>query len=240
MHKRMEPFGAEGGRFEHFAVADVDSGLKDISDEALDQLTRLLHLGPDLRGEGWLLDQQRQMMELDPCLLRPKGLIDRLAISMGKHRAPFSPSRANLCLTHKPLDPRVVRKLMVLVADECTVHVDRFRSARARHNVDVPPSVRCWLERMDSATALWLGRAQFEDMFQREAPRTGGPTSERRRCEACIMAVVGGWPQMVMDLRAGLAARRAYMAEKTGTERDPRLLRAVEAWARVYGPANQQ
>ena len=240
MRKRLEPLGPERGSFEHFVIADIDSGLKDMSDEALNQLTRLLYLGPELRDKGWLIDQQRQLRALDPCLLRPKGLVDRLAISMGKRRGSVSPSRANLCLTHKPLDPRVVRKLMVLVADECTVQVDRFRNARARLNVDMPPSVRCWLERMDSATALWLGRAQFEDMFQRETPWTGGPTSERQRCEACIMAVVGGWPQLLMDLRAGLVARRAYTAEKTGTERDSRLLRVVEAWASIYGPTNQR
>ena len=192
-------------------VADADAGLGDISDEALEQLVRLLYIGPELRGKGWLLDQERQMKALDPCLLRPEGFVARLT-TMPRHRAPCPASRANLCLTHKPLDPRVLRKLMMFVANECTVQVDRFRSARARPTVDVLSALRCWLERMDSAMALWLRRAQFEDVFRREAPLIGRPSSERRRCEACILTVVGGWPQMLLDLRAGLQARRAYTA----------------------------
>ncbi|KYK56536.1 hypothetical protein DCS_03536 [Drechmeria coniospora] len=216
-------------------VPDVDSALREISDEALDKLTSLLYLDKTLSGMERTHVQKDLMKRLDGCLLRPTGIvgfITRIGTSIAKYRSPVSLTHANLCLMHKPLDPRVVRKLMVLVARECTVHLNRFRRHRANNSIPWPLSE--WLERMDNTTALWLGKDLFMKVFLREAPESAAPMSEMGRCEACILAVVGSEAQMLTDLRAAIKARHTYSMKRDMIRTEPRLLRIIKSWMKLY------
>ncbi|PHH70325.1 hypothetical protein CDD82_7205 [Ophiocordyceps australis] len=214
-----------------WVVGDVQGGLTKLSDQDMRQLTRLLFID-EKQGDGeWVDSQKQQMKQLPACLRRPRGLISRLAIRMGQHGAPFWPEAARLCMMHKKLDARVIRRLMTLVANECVMHANRLRGLR-RRNHGMEAAVRCWLERVDSLTSLWMDRGLFEQVFGRE-PETGmrprGPTAERDRCEACMLAVFGTDTQALVDTRASLVARYATQRRRKHN-RQPRLLRVVEAW----------
>ena len=65
-----------------FVIADVDSRLGDVSDRRLDQLTRVLFHDDTLQSRKWAADQELLVKRLGGRLLRPRGLIPRLAIRM--------------------------------------------------------------------------------------------------------------------------------------------------------------
>ncbi|PHH60671.1 hypothetical protein CDD81_1357 [Ophiocordyceps australis] len=231
METRMRKM-AQAGKKGRLVVANVESGLTKISDQDVRQLTRLLFIDERQGDREWLDSQEEQMKQLPACLRRPRGLISRLAIRMAQHGAPFWPEAARLCMMHKQLDARVIRRVMALVANECVMHTNRLRGLR-RHKHGMEPAVRCWLDRVDSLTSLWMGKGLFEQVFGRE-PETGmrprGPTAERDRCEACMLAVFGTDTQALVDTRASLVARYASQRRRRRRTRQPRLLRVVEAW----------
>ncbi|RFU79140.1 hypothetical protein TARUN_3089 [Trichoderma arundinaceum] len=220
-----------------FIISRRDPALADVSDEALWQLTKLLYMdSADYAGDRaaeWLAKQELNVKDLDASLLRPKDLIARLAISMSKRKLPFCPEgAARLCAAHKALDPRVVRNMLLLVADECTIQTNRYRSLRLKEMLS--PSLEGWMRRMDFLTALWLGERKFRRVFGCELWGRL-PECAEARCEACMLAFVGGSALYLTDLRASVLARREYHAKRTGRmPRRPRLLRIVDSWISFY------
>lgn len=235
-----------------FIISPRDPALADVSDTALRQLAKLLYLDAAdyaaSRAPAWLAKQEHGVKDLDASLLRPKDLLARLAISMSKRKLPFSPEGAKLCAAHKALDPRVVRNMLVLVADECTIQTNRYRSLRLKQRLT--PSLEGWLARMDFLTLLWLGEDRFERIFGRAAAGENLPECVRTQCEACMLSVVGGSALYLTDLRASVLARQAYNHAKetktatttttTPPRKPPRLLRIVDAWISYYKPDCQQ
>lgn len=220
-----------------FVIADVDSRLGDVSDRRLDQLTRVLFHDDTPQSRQWAADQEFLVKRLGGRLLRPRGLIPRLAIRMARHHVPFTPARASLCRVHRPLDPRLVRKLMAMVEEECTARVDGLRRHRA--HLECEPLVDRWLGRMDAMTRLWLDGCTLDELLDRDFSPRMGRRSENGRCEACMLAVVGGSAQMILDLTASVTARRWYMADRRPDRPAPPLLRVLVSWKRLY-PAETQ
>ncbi|KAK5989889.1 hypothetical protein PT974_08151 [Cladobotryum mycophilum] len=226
-----------------FAISRRDPGLADLSDEALEQLTYMLYMDSTMyfgdQARKWLINQENRIRGLDSSLLRPKGLLSRLAISMGKHKLPLCPARAaNLCAAHKAMDPRIVRNLLLLIADECTIQTNRYRGLRLRQ--ELPLSLDGWMERLDFLTALWVGENRYEGIFKRKL-KTPVPECATSGCEACILAVIGGSAVYLTDLRASLLARQAYLQKPNrGNVREPRLLRIVESWVSFYEASCQR
>lgn len=221
-----------------FVIADVDSRLGDVSDRRLDQLTRVLFHDDTPQSRQWAADQEFLVKRLGGRLLRPRGLIPRLAIRMARHHVPFTPARASLCRVHRPLDPRLVRKLMAMVEEECTARVDGLRRHRA--HLECEPLVDRWLGRMDAMTGLWLDGCTLDELLDRDFSPRMGRRSENGRCEACMLAVVGGSAQMILDLTASVTARRWYMADRRPDRPAPPLLRVLESWRRLYPAETQQ
>ncbi|KAH7170191.1 hypothetical protein EDB81DRAFT_876234 [Dactylonectria macrodidyma] len=198
----------------------------DISRETLSQLTNVLWMPPPVNianpETSWLRNQEFQIQELDETLQRPKKLLDRLTAHYEHHRHPLRSAR--LCDSHRDLDPRLIRHMMLLVSRELTQRADRFRKWRQRASFS--DRLVAWLDRMDAATALWMGQQAFEAVFGYN--RTTPITTVESECEACIMSVVGGRPQLLADIRASLRARRHRYPRKGRTE--PRLRSIVESW----------
>jgi hypothetical protein len=87
--------------------------------------------------------------------------------------------------------------------------------------------VRAWLYRLRTLNSLWMS----PDLYR--AFSNAMPDDERFEriesgCEACILAVVGGNPQAILDLRTSLIGRK-----KRGHE--SRLWGLVDAWTRRSG-----
>ncbi|KPM36057.1 hypothetical protein AK830_g10515 [Neonectria ditissima] len=193
----------------------------------LDQLTKLLWMHPDVNlanpRKPWLNKQEARVRKLDESLQRPKDIMNRLAARIDKHHHPTKSAR--LCPSHRGLNPRVIRSLMLILATEFTQRTDRFRKWRTR--TPLSDSLVAWIDRMDSATSLWIGCDSFHFVFGYECPIQDIPSVDSQ-CEACIMAVVGGRPLLLSDLRASMVARESQYP-RTGRTR-PRLWSLVDSW----------
>ncbi|KAG5755530.1 hypothetical protein H9Q69_009458 [Fusarium xylarioides] len=176
----------------------------------------------------WLLDQQARVAQLDKSNRRSTKLLARLSAKLEslsyRLGADGSPT-ACLCAAHHGLDPKLIRRLMLLIIAECTERIQTLRTWRQR--IAYPNAVIAWLDRIDAVTGLWIGRKAFNATFGYERV---SPTNlvVKSKCEACIMSVIGGRPQVLSDLRAALTTRRDRHIDQGG--RDPRLLRLIESW----------
>ncbi|KAK4078741.1 uncharacterized protein Triagg1_3072 [Trichoderma aggressivum f. europaeum] len=209
-----------------------DPALADVSDEALQQLTKLLYMDTSdyfgHRAREWLVKQEQQVKGLDVALLRPRNLLARLTLGVCGYRLPIYSEGPRLCAAHEALDSKIIRCILQLVADECTMQTNRYRSLRLKKMLK--PSLGGWMGRIDSITALWLGEDKFRRVFgcrlRGEMPDCAGI-----KCEACMLAVIGGSSIHLTDLRANVLARKAYGTELTGREcKRPRLLRVIDSW----------
>ncbi|KAF4994153.1 hypothetical protein FGRMN_5927 [Fusarium graminum] len=206
--------------------------LSDISPEQLDELTNLLWMDPGVRitmpDHEWLLDQQARISRLHKSNRRSMKIRDRLSARLesltSQHVDDGMPS-ACLCPFHYDLNRKLIRRLMLLIVSECTERIQLLRTWRAR--IAFPKTVVAWLDRIDAVSGLWFGRDAFNATFGYER---ASPTDliVRSKCEACIMSVIGGRPQVLADLRANLILRRDRHIDRGRS--GPRLLRLVESW----------
>ncbi|KAF4471950.1 hypothetical protein FALBO_1139 [Fusarium albosuccineum] len=211
-------------------IEDGDGGvyrLYDMSSSNLDQLTELLWMDPAINvaspDEEWLTDQESRIATLGEPLRRSTKLLDRIVARLSTYRD--APQTAHLCAAHHGLDPKLIRRLMFLIITECTERTERFRVWRRR--IAFPDTVIAWLDRVDALTSMWIGRNAFRAVFGYQRTSTSGLRVESG-CEACIMSVVGGRPQLLSDLRACMIARRGKYPRTS--RKEPRLLRLVESW----------
>lgn len=234
--------------------------------------------------DPWLASQRRQVAQLHEASLRRRGTLSLMAdvFIRGAFAAPGDRARAEetalLCRSHRELNPAVLAALMTLVADETTSCVDRFRHFRERERrrrrrlaegssstSGVSPeqaeergvldATVCWLDSIAQVAALWMGKTAWEDEMRRPLPVHLPSCARHRACTACKLAVVGGSPQFLMDLRASLLSRRQYAIEVRGEDdgsevgglaaaaaaagkgaKEPLLLRMVEAWIDMCYP----
>lgn len=89
------------------------------------------------------------------------------------------------------------------------------------------PEVRAWLRRLRSLNSLWMSPDLYR-AFSRAMPDEARFERVESGCEACILAVVGGNVQAILDLRTSLIGRK-----KRGYE--SRLWGLVDAWTRRFG-----
>ncbi|KAK0389215.1 hypothetical protein NLU13_2790 [Sarocladium strictum] len=229
-HIRKRPREIFGGR---------DPYLLDIEPKDLKNLTKLLTMpkwvDPRAPDKEWRRDQRRRMDRLDYRLLKPRDLLTRAALKLGKQKIPYFPEPAPLCKLHDELDPRVVHNLMLMVANECTLRADKYRHACRYptpkiHHVALPPEIEDWIDRLDRVTAQRLGGAYAFAEILRYMPKLS--LSARMKgctCEACLLAYIGGNDRVLADLWAGVKFREdSYKVHHRG--REPRLLRIIESW----------
>lgn len=180
--------------------------------------------------QEWLAEQEARIPKLGETLQRPSNILDRIVSRLGDLRGLSKTAR--LCDSHRGLNPKVIRKLMLILAAECTERTDRFRKWRRR--TEYPDSITAWLDRIDDATGLWIGRRAFRVVFGYE--RTcKADNAVKSGCEACILAAVGGRPELLADLRASMIVRRKKYADRKDRvdhkdRKEPRLFRMVESW----------
>lgn len=206
--------------------------LEDIPKQGLKRLALLLRINSEaMRGHGpgnqWLHMQQEHLLLLPPYLSRTANPFVRVTLNLGCHGFPFAPNSANLCGSHHDLEPRVIRNMMVLVAREWTKHVELYRYWRTR--LDFHEEVVAWLNRMDTALAIWVGSSRFKDIYGYDA-HVQPAYYIKSRCEACMLAVVGGEAEFLSDIRASLYVRKILALEKRGQSLTPRLMRTVDEW----------
>ncbi|KAF5026657.1 hypothetical protein F66182_1241 [Fusarium sp. NRRL 66182] len=212
--------------------------LHDIPPRQLDQLTDILWMDTGVNvvtpNRDWLMSQRAQIATLDKSNRRSTKLLDRLSArveSLSLKSADDGRPRACLCSAHHDLDAKLIRRLMLLLIAECTERVQMFRVWRQR--IVFPTSVLLWLDRIDTVTGLWIGRDAFRATFgyERASPID---VKVKSKCEACIMSVIGGRPQVLSDLRASMFPRRERYCEQPRSK-GPRLLRLVESWTNHFG-----
>lgn len=109
------------------------------------------------------------------------------------------------------------------VEAEIVEHVKPLSKFMAKHD-DVPDTVKRWLARMQAMTSLFSTAGEVHRSYPATLSLPLLPNVESG-CEACSLAVMGGRPDVLFDLRASLLSRGSKKGKK-----EPRLLRYVEAW----------
>ncbi|KAH8176306.1 hypothetical protein LIA77_04724 [Sarocladium implicatum] len=224
-----------------FAIAGRHYALEDIPEAVLASLLNFLRLPagemPDLLRppQSWARDQERVVCGLDDRLRMPRDIISRAAIAAGKHSIKYFPEAAVLCQAHKGLDPRVIRNLMLLVGNETTLRTEKYRRASRDETgmlLQLPKAVEDWVDGMDAIAALWLGGNKCFSNIYHYPPMIdlGLPYIP---CEACRLAIVGGNPDMLANLRISVMIRQqGYTRQRL--RKNPRLAHILSCWYRQY------
>lgn len=211
-----------------------------LDDRSVCQLTNLLALPPRYGtarpSAKWLRLQTEMIKRLRSTLLRPKLVLQRLAVKVTE-AVPIAglPPAAILCPVHKKLHPWIIRALFNLLVSEVTLRCERLQTYRdgdgdgggdgdGSHVRKRAETVRKVLDRLHSVNALWLSKQAFRMVFGR-LPEHG----EHVRlvevvggCEACVLSCIGSRGELLADLRANMLAR--------ATREGPRLLKFVDSW----------
>ncbi|CAI4217962.1 unnamed protein product [Parascedosporium putredinis] len=209
-----------------------------LDDRSVCQLTNLLALPPRYGtarpSAKWLRLQTEMIKRLQSTLLRPKPVLQRLAVKVTE-AVPIAglPPAAILCPVHKRLHPWIIRALFNLLVSEVTLRCERLQTyrdgdgdgdgddSRVRKRAE---TVRKVLDRLHSVNALWLSKQAFRMIFGRLPEHSeyvrlvevvGG-------CEACVLSCIGSRGELLADLRANMLAR--------ATRGKPRLLKFVDGW----------
>jgi hypothetical protein len=159
-------------------------------------------------------------------LQRPKNLMDRLKISIGRRFEGLGLREfALLCDSHKLMNPYVIRAVFNVLAAEVTLKSDRLRHYLEDRDKATSDGKRIQdaIERLDAVNALWVAEGSWKMLF----PGRNLPEGYRRvtsQCEACILASVGARATLLSDLRANMISR----VRSDGAV--PRLWRVVEGW----------
>ncbi|KAL2213363.1 hypothetical protein CC79DRAFT_22356 [Sarocladium strictum] len=234
-------YGKRHVKRSNYEIAGRDHFLLDLPKVVIEQLTQILNipmdLDPERLPEEWRTKQEGLIINLDSRLLKPRDLLSRAAMAVGKHKIRYFPRPAHLCDVHKKLDPRVIHNLMLMVINECTTRSDKYRRAcryrvpKHSHGI-LPKEVEAWIDRLDQIFMLRLSDPhQFGKLYRYKARLP--PHCYMKDCEACALSVIGGNPDMLADLWAGLKFRRtAY--EHHQRFKDPRLLRIIFEWVRHF------
>lgn len=197
----------------------------DFPREILDQLTDLLETSPRMNiskpDRDWLIRQRNGVNNLDSRLRLPENFIKQVADRVDGYVHPARTAR--LCSSHRLLNPRVIRRIMLLVGLELTQRADRFRMHR---DCIASDCVGAWVDRVDAATVLWIGSRAFLALFGYARPTS--PIKCKCKCEACVLAFVGGHPQLLVDLRASMYGRMKTYPRRGRAK--PRLWQVVESW----------
>ncbi|KAL7920870.1 hypothetical protein ACQKWADRAFT_136347 [Trichoderma austrokoningii] len=229
--------------------------INDISNDTLKEITALLRFDSskyttNRETNKWLHKQGKKVYELqNEALLRPSSLLYRGCVKVFCY--------PTLCRAHKELDQKVMGGLLWNVAYECTAQTNIYRVLRnkgrfgleverppelteeqlkqvERHEESLNEKLHLWMDRINDITALWLGEGWYRDLCCSKK-RDFLPLCALTRCDACMLAAVGGNHVYLMVLRASLLAR--YCHERWTPDDhdqvqvdDPPLLRVIDAW----------
>lgn len=215
------------------------TSLAKLKSVALEQLARTLFLshnfGPEAQ-ERWLGQQTARIKKLDQSVRRPDGMIGAMKANMTRHE--MFHAHANLCEDHMDLKSKLVRSLTLLVAEECTLRADVFRYYRKKGKLD-DRQTNAWLTIIDKVLVLWCGEVKARKMLKYQPNYVVPAMASAASCEACKLAILGGCPEFLSALRAGVIARTAYFADGgQGYAHQPQILEVINAWLSTsYPPA---
>lgn len=225
-----------------------------ISDSAVRRITKILYLdSTKYWGDGarkWLREQEDKVRKITNTeLLRPDSKLSRVAIKLSLHH-----QAARLCSAHKKLDSRVIRSLLWNIAYESAARANKYRVLRIKGRLEVNlkrsssmneeelkelenlekdsnDKLNKWLDWTNAISALWLGESEYRELCS-SAKRDFLPDCVKSKCEACMLATVGGCIPYLTALRASLLARQMYKAEKSKGKKasPPLLLRVIDSW----------
>lgn len=223
--------------------------LRDVPSSALPDLTRVLCLPYDENipkpSKPWLKRQRQDVKGLDSSLKRPHNPITRLFIFGGHKSMSYCPRSSTLCHAHKKLDARVIHNLLLMIAAETCEQVAPLR----RFNIEVKlhAQVTSWLRRMALLGGLWSTREAFHFNYRFEYKLCDelmdlqltslSNLEERNLCHACNLAAIGGRSRALMDLRAGLLARRELYGNGSKANR---LIFFIDAWITGFSETQQK
>lgn len=202
--------------------------LNRLSTYEVSQLTCFLVIPPglDISSSYFHTHQRKKIAELPSSLRKPvktlPTLMHKLYLYTPKHKSEA------LCATHVSLNVALIHSLFNSIETEVTVHVRRFVEINAAEKVS--ECVKEWLVRVKMIeTLLTLDNSMHRTRLSTDVPRIARLEST---CEACILALIGGRADVLIDLRNCIVSRQKRVGDF------PRLLRYIEAWMAGFDNVN--
>lgn len=187
--------------------------LEHISPTDIEILTQLLILTPGQKpNKIWLQDQANCLTQFPFSLLKPSSVL--LSLRMALPTA----DNANLCKTHKLLNPQLIREIFLELSAEVTA-----RQKTLEQNPLLSSILSDHLIRLRSAASLWIEPTLFRTTYPTHPSNQCLPRIASG-CEACILAAIGGNHTILSSLCTSILGRK-----KKGHPQAP-LLPFVNAW----------
>jgi hypothetical protein len=223
-------------------MEDASNQVLRLGPDEVHALTRVLYLpASEWRGSrpstAWLESQSRKVSQLPGSLLcrevsRTTGAsrcggssvtgsgVSRSVVSKKGSQLDI----ATLCGAHALLDPQMIRHMFLLLQREVGVYLDIIGSYTGPLRIQ---AVADFEERMLGLSGLWTGSSTTcPDVSAYMLPYL------ESGCEACILSLIGGREQALIDLCASLISRRRGVKS---AYKYPMLLGVVDAWIDCFG-----
>ena len=205
-----------------------------LTPEEIRHLTHILRLLPDADPIAYttLITILLSSSSLTPSRIKRPHRISALF-----HRStPFGSPPSPLCALHSRLNAHTIHSLFTRL----TCEVGRNLNSLVLHNQLLNAGQRDLMERVRELHALWLSPTDYRKTFLQSPPPMENKWPFRcEKCEACILARVGGDMGVLLDLRMVVLARtKTAGLHRGGNIKAPTLLRFVEAWLEEIGRAS--
>ncbi|KAB5523023.1 hypothetical protein GE09DRAFT_488361 [Coniochaeta sp. 2T2.1] len=183
-------------------------------------------------NKSWLANQHSQVTSLSPDLK-----LNRPQLSLATFfdiLIPTSTYGGGVCgclckSAHDALDPDLIFWCFSQLSNEVGHHTDKYRRWARKYPAQSRAELEDYMNRMTGVATLYHTTTEMEELFlggrgtYKTLPKKFWLNRVRNHCSACVLAVVGGRAQMLIDLRASMLARKK-------DRRAPRMMRLVEAW----------
>jgi hypothetical protein len=136
-----------------------------------------------------------------------------------------SPEEPPLCALHGRLNIYIIQSLFNRLAHEVGRNLGSLSLSRHLLN----DQQRELVQRLRGLNALWLSPDNYVRTFLTPPPVVKKDLFQQNRCEACILARIGGDAEVLLDLRTILLSR-TRTKESNAHRDEPALLMFVEAW----------
>lgn len=190
--------------------------IRDLTQKDIELLTLVLHR---YRTDEESVKKVQDLIASLPPQLRRSGFLNLIS-----NRTSRLPAVAPACSLHRPLNGQVIRSIFNLVALEVGVRINHLVASSDKFSY----VQRASLESLRELHSMWLEPNVYSNTFlQLPSPQW---SYQEDKCEACILARIGGDVNILISLRAVMLSRTRTKKRR----RRPRITRWLEEWIKHH------
>ncbi|KAI9721242.1 MAG: hypothetical protein M1812_002403 [Candelaria pacifica] len=206
-----------------FSSQKIPFSIADLSKSDISLLTQILSLPPSA-NKGTLTRRQTTqasstlVSSLPKHLRAPIPYQHRIVTFISKHVPSMPPSTlAPLCPTHSTMNTQLIHSIFTCLALEVGIRLNTLTV-----HMHLYPEQETFIHSLRELHSLWLAPEVYKRTFLESPPAKW--SYETSRCEACMLARIGGDADMICKLKVALVSRLR------SNHREPLLVRWVDGW----------